>query len=28
MSLRAAGVSDADLNLMFKENPAYLVKLR
>jgi hypothetical protein len=27
-SLRAAGVSDADLTLMFKDNPAYLVKLR
>src|SRR5262245_61573863 len=27
-SLRAAGVSDADLNLMFKENPAFLVKLK
>ena len=27
-SLRAAGVSDADLTLMFKDNPAYLVKLK
>jgi hypothetical protein len=27
-SLRAAGVSDADLTLMFKENPAFLVKLQ
>ena len=27
-SLRTAGVSDADLTLMFKDNPAYLVKLR
>jgi Family of unknown function (DUF6282) len=27
-SLRAAGVSDADLNLMFKDNPAFLVKLK
>jgi hypothetical protein len=27
-ALRAAGVSDADLTLMFKDNPAYLVKLR
>lgn len=26
-SLRAAGVSDADLTLMFKDNPAFLVKL-
>ena len=26
-SLRAAGLSEADLNLMFKENPAFLVKL-
>jgi hypothetical protein len=27
-TLRAAGVSEADLTLMFKDNPAYLVKLR
>ena len=27
-SLRAAGVSDADLNLMFKGNPSFLVRLR
>ena len=27
-ALRAAGVSEADLTLMFKDNPAYLVKLR
>jgi hypothetical protein len=27
-ALRAAGVSEADLNRMFKENPAYLVKLK
>jgi len=27
-SLRAAGVSEADLTLMFKDNPAFLVKLR
>jgi hypothetical protein len=27
-ALRAAGVSEADLNLMFKQNPAYLVKLK
>jgi len=27
-SLRAAGVSDADLTLMFKDNPSYLVKLK
>ena len=27
-ALRAAGVSEADLNLMFKENPAYLVRLK
>jgi hypothetical protein len=26
-SLRAAGISDADLSVMFKTNPAYLVKL-
>jgi hypothetical protein len=26
-ALRAAGVSDADLDVMFKDNPAYLVKL-
>jgi len=27
-SLRAAGVSEADLTLMFKDNPAFLVKLK
>jgi hypothetical protein len=27
-SLRAAGVSEADLTLMFKDNPAYLVKIK
>jgi hypothetical protein len=27
-SLRAAGISDADLTLMFKDNPAFLVKLK
>ena len=27
-SLRAAGISEADLTLMFKDNPAFLVKLR
>jgi len=27
-ALRAAGVSEADLTLMFKDNPAYLVRLR
>ena len=27
-ALRAAGVSEADLTLMFKDNPAYLVKLK
>lgn len=27
-SLREAGISDADLTLMFKDNPAFLVKLR
>ena len=27
-TLRAAGVSEADLTLMFKDNPAYLVKLK
>ena len=26
-ALRAAGASDADLTVMFKDNPAYLVKL-
>jgi len=26
-TLRAAGVSEADLTTMFKDNPAYLVKL-
>jgi uncharacterized protein DUF6282 len=27
-ALRAAGISDADLTLMFKDNPAFLVKLK